>query len=197
MADRTLTAIAVGLHAVIALGIVIGCAAEVARLDAAQEMALLREPRVVGTTKLLTGKTAHQSQYPLPYLWPARSPTAGEPWTIAFSTTACTVPDEPDWPMWILASTRPPGDLLPLSLTQYGIRGGWLMIEPDLVVPVYPTAEGDEQPGPVFREPGRGRAYLRMPRAPLVAGSRMWFQLVVLTPDGFSIGPGLQVTFGS
>ena len=154
-------------------------------------------PKVTGMVRSLHGRTACAAWSPLPFLVAEQRPRVGQPWRIAFLTSACPVPAEPDWPMWILASFRHPPASYPLDLTQYGFRGCWLHLQPDFVIPSWPVVEGDEQEGLLTRIPERGRTLLHWTPPAGFAGLQIWFQVVVAGPRGIALSHAVQVTIGS
>lgn len=196
MADRGLKVLALAIHLYLAVLLLGTCVSEASRV--ASNLQVERAaPKVWGMARPMWGKTVCQSPVPLPYLWPERSPTVGEPYRVLLTTTACTVPDEPDWPMWLACSFREPGPELPLDLTATGMPGCWLHIHPDILVPVPPVEEGDEQGGLVRRSHGRGRATFTITVPETHAGLKLWLQVVVLTPTKFVTSHALEVTFGT
>jgi hypothetical protein len=147
----------------------------------------------------LHGKSACISGIPLPYLIPqVQPPRAGVEWRCLLVTTACPTPPEPDWPMWLILSTRPPDPSLPAELSPLGLRGCWLHVNLDMLVSIPP---GPIESPMLLREPGRGAATLRWTPGHSMVGQRLWMQLMVAaprrSPGGFLTSYALELTVGS
>ena len=174
-----------------------GIALLVGLLSWPQERVEPEAPKVTGMVRSLHGRTACAAWSPLPFVVAEPRPRVGQPWRVAFLTSACPLPAEPDWPMWILASFQPPPDNYPLDLGRFGFKGCWLHLQPQFVIPSWPAAEGDEFKGLIAREPERGRALLRWTPPPGTAGLRIWLQVIVAGPKGLAASSAIVATIGS
>lgn len=183
----------------------------------AAEVGLVDEAPAVGAVRRLRGvKTACQprSRTGLPYLWPAGRPIVGQPWRCRLATTPMR--PEPDFPMWLVISTQPPGRGLPAELTPVGMPGCWLQINPELIVPVVaaappqpavdaavPTAPVEPDPAAprLERAVGRGSALLTWTPPAGSVGHRLWLQLLVAapgsTPSGFMTSFAIELQVGN
>jgi hypothetical protein len=157
-------------------------------------LAALITQEAYGVMRPLHAKTPCTTTFPLPYLVPqATAPKAGEEWRCSMVTTVCPTPPEPDWPMWLILSTREPDVALPIELTALGMPGCWLHVNLDSMVSIPPGLEWPM----LSREPGRGRATLRWTPTAGMAGQKLTMQLLVLAIDHFVMSPGLELTVGS
>lgn len=162
---------------------------------------LVDEDPHYGITRRLFGRTGCEGSIPAPYIIPApRVPTVGQEWECLFVTCVCSSPPEPDWPAWIICSTKPPGTGFPVDLTPTGLPGCWLHVNPELLISV---PVGFEAPAGslLTRVKGRGQILLRWTPQPGMGGQHVWMQLMVHAPDhspgGFLLSHAIEVIVGS
>lgn len=185
-------------------------AADDARLEAMLEPPLVPwalamldvAPAQVGSVRRLHGKTHCKASIPLPYLLPdPRAPVVGRDWHCTIVSSVSPKPPEPDWFMWLIVSTQPPATGLPAELAPIGLPDCVLHVNPEVLVSIPPGAHRQSGAFLVWREPERGRAFLRWRPLPGMAGRKLWLQLLVhapgSAPGGFLTSYGLELTVSS
>lgn len=149
-------------------------------------------PVGAGRVRELFGKTACGGHKGVnPYIVAQPRPTVGSEWRCLFTTSACPNPPPEDWPSWLIVSYRPPQEDLPIDFSNYGMKGCWLLINPDEVVPIPAKPSADS-----FFERDGGRIWLRWQLPDSTAGLRVWFQFVTLSPSGLLSSHAIEVFIG-
>lgn len=153
--------------------------------------AITDELQAMPYVNLIYGRTAcagYRGVNPIAILGKNSGPVVGLEWRCLFVTSACPIPSEPDWPAWIITSTRPL--LQPIDWTPFGARGCWLLVSPDQIVIVPPVTSG------MFIR-SRGQTTLVWTPSSGSVGMKHWFQFLTLSPTGFLASQGVEVTVGS